>query len=179
MMDISETSFVSAINLSLFTLASGRFLRKEQKKKKSSHFLHQYTTKTVSRPHIEILLWNLVGRVHTVQIALSNKDFHSPTRITHQAPFKLPHCFPNPKSPNPHSPKQKCMVRPITAIPHWVYCCEQTPWLRQVLWRTTFNWGRLKGSQSQSIIIKAGTWQHPSRHGAGGAESSPSSSEGC
>ena len=29
----------------------------------------------------------------------------------------------------------------------------------------------------QSIIIKAGTWQHPGRHGAGGAESS--TSEGC
>jgi hypothetical protein len=31
----------------------------------------------------------------------------------------------------------------------------------------------------QSIIIKVGAWQHPDRHGAGGAESSISSSEGC
>jgi hypothetical protein len=45
--------------------------------------------------------------------------------------------------------------------------------------RTTFNWGRLTGTEVQSIIIKAGTWQHPGRHGAGGAESSTSSSEGC
>jgi hypothetical protein len=35
------------------------------------------------------------------------------------------------------------------------------------------------GSEVQSIIIKAGAWQHPGRHGAGGAESSTSSSEGC
>jgi hypothetical protein len=30
-----------------------------------------------------------------------------------------------------------------------------------------------------SFIIKTGTWQHPGRHGTGGAESSTSSSEGC
>jgi hypothetical protein len=45
--------------------------------------------------------------------------------------------------------------------------------------RTTFNWGWLIGSEVQSIIIKVGTWQHPGRHGAGGAEGSTSSSEGC
>jgi hypothetical protein len=45
--------------------------------------------------------------------------------------------------------------------------------------RTTFNWGWLTGLEVQSIIIKAGAWQHPGRNGAGGAESSPSSSEGC
>jgi len=32
-------------------------------------------------------------------------------------------------------------------------------------YRTTFNWGWLTGSEVQSIIIKAGTWQHPGRHG--------------
>jgi hypothetical protein len=48
----------------------------------------------------------------------------------------------------------------------------------KTLIRTTFNWGWLTGSEVQSIIIKAGTWQHPGRHGAGGAESSMSSSEG-
>jgi hypothetical protein len=50
---------------------------------------------------------------------------------------------------------------------------------KATLERTTFNWGWLKGSELQSIIIKAGTWQHPGRHGAGGAESSTSSFEGC
>jgi hypothetical protein len=45
--------------------------------------------------------------------------------------------------------------------------------------RTTFNWGWLTGSEVESIIIKAGAWQHPGRHGAEGAESSTSSSEGC
>jgi len=35
------------------------------------------------------------------------------------------------------------------------------------------------GSEVQSIIIKVGTWQHPGRHGAGGAESSTSSCVGC
>ena len=44
--------------------------------------------------------------------------------------------------------------------------------------RTTFNWGWLIGSEVQSIIIKAGTWQHSGRHGAEGAESSTSCSEG-
>ncbi|EDL07166.1 mCG1028420, partial [Mus musculus] len=42
-----------------------------------------------------------------------------------------------------------------------------------------FNWGWLTGSEVQSIIIKVGAWQHPGRHGAGRAESSTSSSEGC
>jgi hypothetical protein len=43
----------------------------------------------------------------------------------------------------------------------------------------TFKWGWLTGSEVQSIIIKAGTWHHAGRHGAGGNESSTSSSEGC
>jgi hypothetical protein len=43
--------------------------------------------------------------------------------------------------------------------------------------RTTFNWGWLRSSEVQSIIIKVGAWQHPGRHGAGEAESSTSSSE--
>jgi hypothetical protein len=45
--------------------------------------------------------------------------------------------------------------------------------------RTIFNWGWLTGSEVQSIIFKAEAWQHPGRCGAGGAESSTSSSEGC
>jgi hypothetical protein len=45
--------------------------------------------------------------------------------------------------------------------------------------RTTFNWGWLTDSEVQSIVIKAGTRQHTGRHGAGDAESSTSSSEGC
>jgi hypothetical protein len=32
--------------------------------------------------------------------------------------------------------------------------------------RKTFNWGWLIGSEAQSIIIKAGAWQGPSRHGS-------------
>jgi hypothetical protein len=47
---------------------------------------------------------------------------------------------------------------------------------KTTLIRTTFNWGWLTGSEIQSIIIKTGAWQHPSRYGAGGAESSTSSS---
>jgi hypothetical protein len=42
----------------------------------------------------------------------------------------------------------------------------------------TFNWGWLTGSEVQTIIIKAGVWQLPGRHGAGGVESSTSCSEG-
>jgi hypothetical protein len=44
--------------------------------------------------------------------------------------------------------------------------------------RTAFNWGWLTGSEVQFIIIKAGAWQHPDKHGAGEAESSTSSPEG-
>jgi hypothetical protein len=50
---------------------------------------------------------------------------------------------------------------------------------KATLIRTTFHWGWLTGSEVQSIIIRAGTWQHPGRHGAGGTESSTSSSEAC
>ena len=50
---------------------------------------------------------------------------------------------------------------------------------KTTLIRTTFNWGWLTGSEVQSIIFMAGTWQHPGRHAAGGAESSTSCSEGC
>jgi hypothetical protein len=49
---------------------------------------------------------------------------------------------------------------------------------KATLIKTTFNWGWLTCSEVQSIIIKAGAWQSPSRHGSGGAESSTSSSEG-
>ena len=44
--------------------------------------------------------------------------------------------------------------------------------------RTTFNWDLLIVSEVQSIIIKAGTWQGPGRHGTSRAERSTSSSEG-
>jgi len=43
--------------------------------------------------------------------------------------------------------------------------------------RTTLNWSWLTVSEVQSIIIKVGAWQHPGRHGAGGAEGATSSSE--
>jgi hypothetical protein len=38
--------------------------------------------------------------------------------------------------------------------------------------KTTFIWGWLTGSEVQSIITKVEAWQHPGKHGAGGAESS-------
>jgi hypothetical protein len=50
---------------------------------------------------------------------------------------------------------------------------------KATLIRTTFNWGWLTGSEVQSIIIKAETWQYLGRHGTGGAESSTTLSEGC
>jgi hypothetical protein len=50
--------------------------------------------------------------------------------------------------------------------------------VKTTLTKTPFNWGWLTGSEVQSIIIKAGAWQHPGRHGAGGAKSSTSSSKG-
>jgi hypothetical protein len=48
-----------------------------------------------------------------------------------------------------------------------------------LLIKTPFNWGYVKGSVVQSIIIKAGKWQYPGRHGAKGTESSTFSPEGC
>jgi hypothetical protein len=41
---------------------------------------------------------------------------------------------------------------------------------KATLIRTAFNWGWLTSPELQSIIIKAGTRQHPGRNGAGGAE---------
>jgi hypothetical protein len=53
----------------------------------------------VSMPQIEILHWNLLGQVSTIQITLSDKVFHIPTRTGHKAPLKASHCFLNLKSP--------------------------------------------------------------------------------
>jgi hypothetical protein len=50
--------------------------------------------------------------------------------------------------------------------------------IKATLVKTKFNWDWLEGSEVQSIIIKAGAWQHPGSHGTEGAESSTSSSEG-
>ena len=50
---------------------------------------------------------------------------------------------------------------------------------KAILIRTAFNWGWLISSEVQSIIINVEAWQCPGRHGAGGNESSTSSSEGC
>jgi hypothetical protein len=50
---------------------------------------------------------------------------------------------------------------------------------KATLIRTAFRKDWLTGSEVQSIIIKAGTWQHPGRYGIEGGESSTSSSEGC
>ena len=48
---------------------------------------------------------------------------------------------------------------------------------KATLKKKAFNWGWLTVSEVQSIIIKAGTWQYPGRHGAEGADNSTSSSE--
>ena len=50
--------------------------------------------------------------------------------------------------------------------------------IKATLLRTTFNWGWPTGSEVQSIVIKAGAWQPPGRHGAGEAEASAPSSKG-
>jgi hypothetical protein len=49
--------------------------------------------------------------------------------------------------------------------------------LQLTLIKTTFNWSWLTSSEVQFSIIKVGASQQPGRHGAGGAESSTSSSE--
>jgi hypothetical protein len=50
----------------------------------------------------------------------------------------------------------------------FLLCTETTT--KSTLLRITFNWGWLTGSEVQSIIIKAGTWQCPGIYGAGGTE---------
>jgi hypothetical protein len=50
--------------------------------------------------------------------------------------------------------------------------------MKAILMRITFNWRWLTGLGVQSTIVKAEAWQHPGRHGGGGAESFTSSSEG-
>jgi hypothetical protein len=57
--------------------------------------------------------------------------------------------------------------------------CHHARLTKAILIRRTFNWGWLTGLEVQSIIIKAGAWQHQGRDEAGGAESSTSSSEYC
>jgi hypothetical protein len=43
-----------------------------------------------------------------------------------------------------------------------IKACATTALLKATLIRTTFNWSWLAtGSEVQSIIIKAGAWQHP------------------
>jgi hypothetical protein len=69
--------------------------------------------------------------------------------------------------------------RPFTIVLVRVLLLRIDTMTKATLIRTTFNWGWLTGSEVQSIIIKVGAWQHPGRHGAGGVESSTSSSEGC
>jgi hypothetical protein len=103
MMGVSEASFVSAINLSLFTLVSGRMFRQGQIV--ASFFTKYY--KTVSRSHIKIFQWNHLVNSWTIRITPSNNIFHFPIRRLHWAPFKVFHSFIYLKSPNPDYSKQK------------------------------------------------------------------------
>ena len=66
-----------------------------------------------------------------------------------------------------------------TVLVRVLLLCTDTMTKVNLIKKTTFTWGWLTGSEVQSIIIKGGAWQHPGRHGAGRAESSISSSEGC
>jgi hypothetical protein len=50
---------------------------------------------------------------------------------------------------------------------------------KATLTETAFSWDWVTDSKIQYSMIKAGEWQHLGKHGAGGAESSTSSSEGC
>ena len=54
---------------------------------------------------------------------------------------------------------------------------RQDSMTKSTLIRATFNSGLLKGSEVHSIIIKTEILKHLGRYGAGGAESSTSSSE--
>ena len=60
-----------------------------------------------------------------------------------------------------------------------MWLCLESFTEQATLIRAAFNWGWITGSEVQCIIIKARAWQCPGRHGAGRAESSTSSFEGC
>jgi hypothetical protein len=66
----------------------------------------------------------------------------------------------------------------LTAVLVRVLLLWEDTMTKATLLRTTFSWVWLIGSEVQSSIIKAAAWQCPGRHGAGGAWSSTSSSEG-
>jgi hypothetical protein len=103
LLGFSETTIVHVININLFTLASGRLFRQGKKQ----HILRQNTTK---QSLVDILKFSSTETswARFAQFkSLSNKIFCIPTRIAHKAPLKPFYCFPNPKSPNPQSSKQK------------------------------------------------------------------------
>jgi hypothetical protein len=81
--------------------------------------------------------------------------------------------------PSPHLPTHPFPFFFGPGVPlYWGIYSLHVQWAKATLIRTTFNWDWLTGSEAQFIIIKAGACQHPGRHGAGGTESSISSSEG-
>jgi hypothetical protein len=100
-MGISEAFFVIVINLRLLSLRQTL-----QPRAKNSYFFTKLQ-KQVSRPHTEILQLNLLRWVYTVPTTQSNKVFHIPARIDHEAPLETFHGFPNPKFPKLNSYKQK------------------------------------------------------------------------
>jgi hypothetical protein len=100
---------------------------------------------------------------------LTRSPFWSPRPHPIPFPLLLQGCFPCPLT-HAHLP--------TLAFPYTGASNSLRPKTRSTLIRTTFNWVWLTGSEVQSIIIKVKAWQHSGRHGAGGAESSTSSSEG-
>jgi hypothetical protein len=71
----------------------------------------------------------------------------------------------------PHFQKWFSLSRQILAVLISVLLLETDTMTKATLIKTTFNWGWLISSEVQSIITKAGTWQHLGKHDAGGAES--------
>ena len=102
MLGFSETSFINAINLNLFTLALGRLFRQGQK-------AAIFFTKILQDRSLGYILklFSETSRARLPQFKSSSAPLPSNTltKMTQYAPLKAFHCFP--KSQNPHSSKQK------------------------------------------------------------------------
>ena len=133
MMGVSETSFINAIDLSLFNLASGTPSTQEQKVAK---FFIKIPQKPVLR-HILKYFSSETSWARSVQFKLLSATNSSifllggpiKPHLKHSTAFQI-------QSPQIHILlPNKSIIRPITAIPQSLvptsvlgfYCCEQMP----------------------------------------------------
>lgn len=104
-----EASSASIINLDFSTLASGRLLGQGQK---TTHNLHQNTTRMINRQETKIVFWNSLSQAPIFHITVSTIFFHD-IRMAHDDKLKA---FPSVQNPNIHIPPKESVLRSITAV---------------------------------------------------------------